>query len=183
MLMDSTRSVLLLVDVQERLVPAVVGHQQVVANCAWLARLAGDLGVPVLASEQYPAGLGATVPALAAHLDASALMEKVHFSCVSEGACRERMDDLGRDHVVVAGMEAHVCVLQTALELMDSGRHVFVVADAVSSRREHSVELALARMRQAGVWVVNREMVAFEWLRRAGTDAFRAVSKQYLREA
>lgn len=183
MLMDSARSVLLLVDVQERLVPAVLDHEQVVANCAWLARVAADLGVPVLASEQYPAGLGHTVPALGKYLDGRSLMEKVHFSCASEAGCRERLDDLDRDHVVLAGMEAHVCVLQTALELMDSGRSVFVVAEAVSSRRARSVELALDRMRQAGVWVVNREMVAFEWLRRAGTEQFRSVSKGYLREA
>lgn len=108
-------------------------------------------------------------------------LEKLHFSCSADPGCTATLDALGRGQVVIIGMEAHVCVLQTALGLRQQGKDVFVVADAVSSRDPEDKALALARMGQAGVWVVSREMVVFEWLHCAGTDTFREISQNYLR--
>lgn len=181
MLMDAQRSLLLIVDVQEKLIPAIHGHEEVLSACHWLLGVAGELEVPVVASEQYPKGLGHTVPDLAERLAPGAVHEKLEFSCAAADSCRQAFAAADRPQIVIAGIETHVCVLQTALGLLADRREVFVVADAVGSRRPADRELALARMRQAGVEVVSREMVAFEWLHRAGTDAFRAVSRNFLR--
>lgn len=106
--------------------------------------------------------------------------EKLHFSCVA-AKCLDGLPGSERPQVVVAGTESHVCVLQTVLDLRAQGKEVFVVADAVGSRKPTDKELALARMRGHGVQIVSREMVAFEWLKRAGTDEFRAVSQEFLK--
>ena len=108
-------------------------------------------------------------------------MEKTHFSCVAERECMRRIDACGREQLVVIGTEAHVCVLQTALDLRATGKEVYLVADGVSSRSPRDAELALERMRAAGVRIVSREMVAFEWLHQAGTDTFREISREFLR--
>ena len=176
MLLSPERSALLVVDVQERLAPAVHAADRVVRNAGILLDSANALGVPVLASEQYPRGLGATVPALRERLPAGAVVEKVHFACTGEPGFVERLDAVGRDQIVLCGMEAHVCVLQTALGLRALGRTVHLVADGVSSRVPDNAELAIARMRDHGVEIVSTEMVVFEWLQRAGTPAFKALS-------
>jgi nicotinamidase-related amidase len=180
MLLAAHRSQMLIVDVQERLVPAMLAPDRLLANLTVLLRAAAYLGVPVLASEQYPQGLGRTVPDVAALLaaagdPAAVPAEKVHFSCAAEPGVADRLAP-GRDQIVIAGIETHVCVLQTALDLRALGRSCFVVADACSSRTVSSIELALARLRGAGVTVVSTEMVLFEWLHRAATPAFKALS-------
>ena len=180
MLIRKHQSTLLFVDVQERLLPHISDGERLLANCIWLARIAGRVGVPIIASEQYPQGLGRTVPPLREWITAEAVVEKVHFSCVTDG-CLKDHPAYARQQMVVAGTEAHVCVLQTVLDLADQGKEVFVVADAVSSRAPADRELALARMRASGVNIVSREMVAFEWLERAGTDLFREVNREFLR--
>jgi nicotinamidase-related amidase len=179
MLLRAERSFLAVVDVQERLAPAMATPEPAIARCEILMRAAARLGVPMLVSEQYPKGLGRTVPALAALAATNDVVEKIHFSCADEHAWAERLglfDESGRDQAVVCGMEAHVCVLQTALGLHEQGYQVAVVADAVSSRRKEDAGLALARMSQAGLTVVSAEMVVFEWLRRAGTAEFKELS-------
>jgi nicotinamidase-related amidase len=176
MLIDRNRSCLLVIDVQERLLPAMAAAQGIVGNAVTLVRAATRLGVPVLASEQYRRGLGATVPALAAELPAACSIEKQHFSCLADPGFAERFRGLGRSQAVVTGIEAHVCVLQTALDLNAEGVHTFVVGDATGSRTEASLKAALARARAAGIEVVTTEMVVFEWLRRAGTPEFKELS-------
>jgi len=180
-LIDAEKSCLLVVDVQERLIPAIHDGERVIRNTGWLMRIAGELGVPVLMSEQYPRGLGHTVAELRDLMPAGEIVEKLHFSCAASPECRKRLDVIGRRQVVVAGIEAHVCVLQTALGLLRDGFEVYVVAEATSSRRAADAELAVERLRHDGVRIVGREMVAFEWLHRAGTDRFRDVSKRFLR--
>lgn len=182
MLLERERSELLVVDVQERLLPAIADGEAVRDAVAWLARLADALGVPVTVSEQYPQGLGHTDRALAGALGTnSRVLEKAHFSCAAEPALRQALAAGGRDRFVICGIEAHVCVLQSAIGLHEAGFGVSVVADAVGSRLPANRKLALARLRQAGVDVVSREMVAFEWLHRAGTDEFRRISGEFLR--
>lgn len=180
MLMSAERSALLVVDVQERLLPHIYEWQCVLENVLWLVGVAGRIGVPVMATEQYPRGLGHTAPGLAALLPTDAMAEKIHFSCVAD-ACLNDLSGNGRPQIVVCGTESHVCVLQTVLELREQGKDVFLVADAVGSRKPADKALAIERMRQHGVEIVSREMVAFEWLRKAGTPLFREVSKEFLR--
>lgn len=179
MLIDADNSALLVIDVQERLLPAIDGGQTCVDNVLWLLRVARRIGVPVLACEQYPQGLGPTHPAVAAELPADCMAEKVHFSAVA-GGCHG-LGQEGPDQYVVCGTEAHVCVMQTVLDLVAAGKRVFVVEEAVGSRRASDKALALARMRDAGATVVSREMVAFEWLRQAATPLFREISREFLR--
>ena len=179
-LLRADASMLLVVDVQARLVPAIDGGTAVVDRIVWLTRLAQAIGVPVAATEQYPQGLGPTVPALAALLPSGAVGAKVHFSCAAAG-CLPALPGAARPQVVIAGIEAHVCVLQTAFGLAEQGREVFVVADAVGSRAPANRSLALERMARRGIGVVSGEMVGFEWLERAGTDRFRAISRDFLR--
>lgn len=180
MLIERDRSALLVVDIQERLLPHIHDGQAVLDNAVWLVKVAQRLGVPVMVTEQYPKGIGPTVAALRGLTFPESIAEKLHFSCVAT-KCLERLPGNDRPQLVVAGTESHVCVLQTVLDLRAQGREVFVVAEAVGSRRPSDKELALARMRTHGIHVVSREMVAFEWLKQAGTDEFRAVSREFLK--
>lgn len=175
MLLRAARSVLCVVDVQERLLPAIAGGAAVVENARRLMAGAARLGVPVLVSEQYPKGLGPTVAALKSAADA-APVEKNSFSCMAEPAWAAAFGALGRDQAVICGIEAHICVLQTAIELKEKGCAVFVVADAVSSREFANRDAALARLERAGVERVTTEMVLFEWLERAGAAAFKDIA-------
>lgn len=180
MLMERASSSLLLVDVQEKLLPAMHAQEDVLNNTIWLTRIAQRLEIPVAVTEQYPRGLGYTHPDLRALLAAEAVSEKLHFSCVAAG-CLPRLPGADRRQVVVCGIESHVCVLQTAMQLRAQGKDVFVVADCVSSRRPADKDLALARMRGHGIEVVSREMVAFEWLHQSGTAEFKEISANFLR--
>lgn len=177
---DASRSVLLLVDLQERLLPHVHDAAAVLRRCLWLARVAARLEVPRLCTEQNPAGLGPTSPRLRAALGDSAPRAKTRFSAWADG-CLQGAAGATREQWVVAGCEAHVCVLQTALDLVAAGRRVFVVADAVGSRRPGDRALALQRLRDAGATPVSSEMVAFEWLQQSGTEAFRDIHRAFLR--
>ncbi|MCF8199163.1 MAG: isochorismatase family protein [Sulfuritalea sp.] len=180
MLIDARNSCLLVIDVQGRLVPAIAGWQILLDQIVWLIRVARRMDVPVLACEQYPQGLGPTHPAVAEELPSGCIASKLHFSAVA-GACHGLDQSGGAAQYIVCGMETHVCVLQTVLELLAGGKQVFVVEEAVGSRRESDKSLALARMRDAGACIVSREMVAFEWLRRADSDLFRDISRNFLR--
>lgn len=180
MLMNARDSVLLVVDVQERLLPHVHDWQRVLENVAWLVKVAQKLGVPVIASEQYPKGIGATHPEIAALLPREAVVEKLHFSCVAAN-CLAPLPAYDKRQIVVCGIESHVCVQQTALDLKRSGKEVFVVEEAISSRRPSDKALAIERMRAHGIDIVSREMVAFEWLHEAGTPVFKEISRDFLR--
>lgn len=180
MLMSAERSSLLVVDVQDRLLHHIHGWQELLSNVIWLVRVAKRIGVPVMATEQYPKGLGHTNPDLAKELPGNAVAEKVHFSCAA-AQCLPGLPGGERPQVIICGMESHVCVQQTALELRVQGKEVYVVADSVGSRAPADKALALERMRGHGVEIVSREMVAFEWLRQAGTPLFKEISLEFLR--
>ena len=177
MLIEAGRSVLLVIDVQERLLPAMAEPRSVVDHCTLLAKAAARLEVPALLSEQYPKGLGPTVPDLAALVPAASIHPKLHFSCAADPGLSRRLSEIGRPQIVIAGIETHVCVLQTALGFHARGFHCFVVADATSSRTEANKSAGLARLRADGVEVVTAEMVVFEWLGQAGTPAFRDLAR------
>lgn len=179
MVLEAAKSSLLVIDVQERLLPAMAAPEAVVAKSTILLQAAQALEVPVIASEQYPKGLGHTVEALRRPLGNLPVFAKLAFSCWRDAALKAHLIGLheaGRPQVVLGGIEAHVCVAQTALDLAQAGFATFVVADAVSARAPASVDLALERMRQAGVQVINTEMAVFEWLGQAGTPTFKALA-------
>lgn len=176
MRMEAGRSILVLIDLQERLMPAIEGGQRVVDRAELLLQGARALDVPVLATRQYPKGLGGLVAPFAESLAAEECHDKLAFSALAEQPVRDALLAPGRDRFILAGVEAHVCVLQTALDLLAEGYGVAVAADAVSSRTAESRILALDRLRGQGADVVNVEMVLFEWLERAGTSSFRALA-------
>ena len=179
MLIDTRMSFLLMVDMQERLLAAMSGAEAAERGCALLLKAARIMGLPVLASEQYSKGLGRTVHTLREELGNAPILEKIEFSCWRNEALKAeliRLHEGGRPQAILAGIEAHVCLLQTALDLATAGFSVFAVADAMASRNPHSVALAQGRMTQAGVAVANAEMVVFELLGRAGTAEFKALS-------
>ena len=173
MLIDVRDSCLIVVDVQERLAPAIADHERLICRCTVILQAARRLEVPLLASEHCPQGLGPTIAALASELGPEHRIEKRHFSCLAEPEFRGRLDRFGCKQAVLCGAETHVCVLQTALDLQAAGTQVFLVADATGSRDPRDRDVALARLAQAGGVVVTTEMVVFEWLRRADTPAFK----------
>ncbi|SIQ85049.1 MULTISPECIES: isochorismatase family protein [unclassified Bosea (in: a-proteobacteria)] len=170
-LMDVRDTQLVLIDFQARLMPAIDRAEAVLANAGRLLQAARLLGVRAVTTEQSPAKLGRTVPELG---DVGAVLAKTSFDACAEPAF---LDAVAGDHeLVVAGCEAHVCVLQTVLTLLAHRRRVVIVRDAVGSRRPESHEAALARMAAHGADIVTTEMVLFEWLRTADHPQFRAVS-------
>jgi hypothetical protein len=181
MLLTAENSLLLLIDLQSKLAPAIHNNAEVEQHCRWLLEVSRELAVPVLATEQYPQGLGVTVPSLLTLLKSEEILEKIHFSAAQEPHIQAALADSGRRQIVLCGTETHVCVLQTALDLISAGYQVFVVAEACGSRRDSDKQLALGRLQQAGAMIVSREMVAFEWLQRAGTAQFRQISQGWLR--
>lgn len=169
---------LILVDVQEAFRPVIDGFEETVRNCGLLARGFGVLGRPVIVSEQYPKGLGRTVPELAACLPAPAVThEKTRFSACGVDAIEQAMADAGCERWLVAGIETHVCVAQTVLDLRARGTAVHVAADAVSSRAPENRRLGLSRMAAAGATLTSTEMALFEMLEEAGGPEFKAISK------
>lgn len=171
--LDNT--VLVIIDFQEGLLPKIHGADEVLARAAKLVQFARELDVPIVWTEQYPKGLGKTVESLAAIIEGLTPIEKLAFGCFGEGAFTEAVAATNRKQLLVAGIEAHVCVLQTVLAGLDSGYEVFVVRDAVGSRAPSDYDAALARMQANGAGIVTTEMAMFEILRAAGTPEFKKI--------
>lgn len=176
-LLDAKSSFLLLIDMQERLLPVISGSDIVERNCAILLQAARQMRVPGIISEQYPKGLGKTVPALSQLASADAIMEKVEFSCARNADLIARIEATNRKQAVLCGVESHICVLQSALELKARGFDVFVAIDGTGSRNDQSKEIATDRMLAAGVTVVTTEMVVFEFARTAASSDFKYLAK------
>jgi nicotinamidase-related amidase len=174
---DPDASLLLVVDVQERLWPHIANKDQVRDRCAIMTKAAQHLDVPVIVSEQYPKGLGPTLAALReCRRPQDEPYVKTAFGCLGDAGLARAIRASGRRQLVVCGIETHVCVLQTVLEALSEGFRVGVVADAVGSRAESNRHLGLARMRDAGAVILSSEMIIFEWLRDARHPAFKAIS-------
>jgi nicotinamidase-related amidase len=174
-LIERDHCALVLVDYQRRLMPAIHRGTEVLARASCLADVARELGVPVLGTEQNPAGLGPNDDALRAQCDST--ISKMHFDACADGlldSLRARGNGPLR-HVVIAGCEAHVCLLQTGLGLLRAGMAVWAVAEACGSRRTDDHALAMHRLRDAGAGIVSIEMVAFEWLRTCEDERFKRV--------
>ncbi len=171
-------SQLVIIDMQARLTVAMPPEamQAAIKNSEILATAAAMLEVPILLTEQYPKGLGHTVPELLALLPNVHAVEKTVFSCMAAPTFSRQLSG-DRTQLILTGIEAHVCVLQTALDLIAVGKQVFVAEDAIVSRNPANKANALARMRDAGCIITNTESIVFEWLGKAEGDAFKAISK------
>ena len=166
---------LVVVDVQERLLPAIFEKERVLQNVVRLAQGAVILQVPIFATEQYRKGLGSTVPEVAKAIPGFAPIEKLAFSACGTDGFLPGLESKQVSDAVLCGIEAHVCVTQTCLDLLDGGLRVFVVADAVSSRTPENYRFGLERMSAAGAVIVSTEMVLFELLGQAGTPEFKQI--------
>ena len=173
MLIRAKDSALVVIDMQERLVPAMLAPARTLKNAKLLIESAREMNVPVMLTEQYPAGLGHTMSEVASVATGFPIFEKVHFSCMEDSAFAAALTALGRQQIVLAGMEAHICVVQTAASLLEAGYQVFVASDATASRSAESEYACLQRLSAAGVGIVTSEMVVFEWLGKAGTPSFK----------
>lgn len=176
---NQATSQLLVIDIQERLGAAMPEKvlARVMRNVTLLMTAADRLGIPVTVSEQYPKGLGPTDARIATAIPPAARrIEKTCFSCADAEGFAPVIDDARRRQVILAGMESHVCVLQTAMDLLAAGFHPFVVEDAVCSRKLENYENALQRLQAAGAVIATAESVVFEWLRDARHEHFKALS-------
>lgn len=175
-LLSHEESRLLVIDMQQKLVPIVQQPSEITSNCLKLIEAAKLLNIPIAATEQYPKGLGPTIDQLAEHLPAP--IEKIDFSCANTLNWGLAQDDpQSRFKVVIAGIETHVCVLQTVFDLMAVGYRVYVAVDAISSRKRLDQEIALQRMAAGGATLTTTESVIFEWSERAGTPEFKQLSR------
>ncbi|MBS7700831.1 MULTISPECIES: isochorismatase family protein [unclassified Chelatococcus] len=182
-LVDNNRCRLLVVDMQEKLLPAMYQPEGLIRNSGIVLQAAITLGISALVSEQYPAGLGPTIDQIRCLAPDIPRWAKTTFSCMGDTNMRDWLDPKSADQIVLVGVEAHVCVLQTAMDLQAAGAEVFVVADAVSSRKASSVEAALSRLAasrpasEPPISIVTAEMVVFEWMRTAASPHFKVLSK------
>jgi nicotinamidase-related amidase len=172
---EADRCALLVVDIQEKLLPLVFQKAQLVKNCQLLIRLAGVLKLPALMTTQYSKGLGHTVPEIASLLPETQAIDKHMFSCFGSDAFCSQLKRLpgNRNTVLLCGMESHICVTQTALAALREGYIVHVASDAVSSRTEWNWKIGLERMRAAGAVISSTEMIIYEMLHSSGAAAFK----------
>ena len=176
--LDAGNSALVVIDVQEKLCQAMNEKvlDQLVKNAGILLDAAAELDIPVVGTEQYVKGLGELLPELKNRIGTPAL-EKMTFSCCGDPAFVEKMKALGKRQVIIVGMECHVCVLQTVIELLDAGFIVHLVRDAVMSRRKENWLVGLETARDAGAVITSTEAALFQLLKVAGTDEFKKLSK------
>lgn len=178
-LCKADQSVMLVVDIQEKLTAVMPDKvvNRLRRHAGMLLDAAALLQIPVIATEQYPRGLGSLEDVIRNRMpQGSSLFEKTCFSCLEADGLLDRLADSGRRQIILAGIEAHICVMQTAADLTRSGYEVYVVADAVCSRNRENYENSLQRMRHAGITVTDTESVLFEWVRDSRHDHFKAIS-------
>jgi nicotinamidase-related amidase len=174
--LNPEKTVLLLIDFQERLFPVMFDKEKLLRNVLKLIKGAQVLEIPIILTEQYPKGLGPTLPEIKALLPNAKTIEKTCFSCCDEPSFMEELAGLKRQQVLVAGIEAHICVYQTAMALARAGYDVQPVSDALASRDPDNKAAALLKMGAAGLSATTVEMALFELLKAAGTDKFKQIS-------
>jgi nicotinamidase-related amidase len=167
----------IIIDIQERLLPHISEHEMVLRNTEILIKGLQALNVPILVTEQYTKGLGFTVEPIKSLFTTFESLEKISFSCCDDEPFSDKLKPLSKKFVILAGIETHVCVLQTALDLLDNGYTPVVVADCVSSRKLSDKQIALARIQNSGGIVSTYESILFELTRFAGNDTFKVISK------
>lgn len=167
----------LVIDFQERLFPLIHEHERLTRNVPILIDGLKVLNIPVFVTEQYVKGLGPTIQPIAVSIEGIERIEKASFSCCDEPRFMLELAASGMENIIIMGIESHVCVLQTVIDLISNGYHPVVVEDCISSRKENDKKIALGRMRQEGAWITTYESILFELLRYSGTDEFKAISR------
>lgn len=181
MRLQSDKSLLLMVDFQAGLLPVIDGGEQAVNEASWLGGVAELLGVPVWLTEQNPEKLGGTAPKLLASLNDYRLWQKHHFGIMAESEFHEALSASGKTQIVLCGTEAHICVLQTGLGLLEAGYELYWLSEAAASRRPQEAALARERICAGGGVAVSADMVAYEWLYRCDTELFKQAHRQFLK--
>lgn len=172
--LDSAKSFLLIIDVQEKLVNAV-NNPDITKNAIITAKAARILNIPVITTEQYPKGLGETVKDLKETLSGCAFFEKTNFSAYSQAEFKKIADGLNRKSAVILGIETHICVLQTAFDMLNAGYEVYINENACASRKLFDKISALKRLENAGAQILTTEQILFEWLKSSTHPDFKAV--------
>lgn len=174
--------VLVIIDIQERLLPAICNKDDVVKGTVRLIKGAAELGIPIILSEQYPKGLGGTTPEISEAVSevekngaVVKRLEKTTFACTNTDSFLDILEELSRDQIILCGIETHICVTQTALGLIEQGFITYVVADAVGSRKAENIEFALKRLYQAGAIILPVESVLYEALVDSKTPEFKTI--------
>ncbi|MBP5981677.1 MAG: isochorismatase family protein [Halomonas sp.] len=181
MRLQRDRSLLLLVDFQAGLLPVIEGGVKVIAEAAWIAQVAEVLDVPVWLTEQYPEKLGNTAPDLLSELGEYQIWQKHHFSAMEEPEFAQALKAQSVQQIVICGTEAHICVLQSALGLLEAGYSVYWLSEATASRRRDEARLARERACAHGAIAVTSDMVAYEWLHRCDNTLFKDVHQRFLK--
>ena len=182
MLINKTDSTLLIIDVQERLTPCMNEPRRIIDGCSRLLKGAGILNIPTIITEQYPKGLGPSFFDIRDAAPQSAVyFEKTSLSAVQEEGFLKHLAAFKKKQVIMAGIEEHICVLQTAVELKEAGFDVFVVTDASGSRSPENEQIAVERLKQEGIFLTSVEMVLFEWLRKAGSPEFKDIQNKLIK--
>lgn len=174
--LEASRTALVVVDIQEKFRDLIHGMDQVVAGSSRLIQFCQALDIPILVTEHYPRGLGVTNSELRRLFKPFSCIEKIHFSCCGNSEFNEALGKLGRDQILLCGIETHVCIYQTAFDLLRDGKQVAVASDAVSSCSPGDREIGLKRMSEIGVQSMGVQMMMFEILKKAGTDRFKQVA-------
>jgi isochorismate hydrolase len=173
---EIARTALVVVDIQEKFRGLIHGMDRVIEAASRLIRFAGQVDIPILVTEHYPRGLGETVPEVRSLLEPFAPVEKIHFSCCGSAEFNQALKDCGRSQIILCGIETHVCIYQTAFDLLHQDNQVAVAIDAVSSCSAVDREIGLRRMSEIGVQSMGAQMLMFELLKKAGTPQFKAVA-------
>jgi nicotinamidase-related amidase len=176
--LDKEEALVLIIDIQERLAPAMKEKDKVVKNCQHLIELAKMYNIPVVMTEQYPKGLGKTIPEIQSLLPDYKPIEKSSFSCCGQSSFPAEIKKTGRKKIIITGMETHVCVLQTVIDLMKHGLAPHVVQDGVCSRSDENWKTGIEFMRDAGAVITCTETVLFQLLKGSGTEEFKKISQR-----
>ncbi len=179
--LERETAALVIVDVQDALMRPMISEirERVIKNIQILIASAREMAIPIFVTEQYPKGLGRTIPEIGIELGGVRPIEKLSFSCARVESFNRQLEASGREAVLLAGIETHVCIFQTAVDLIDKGYQVTVVADAICSRRKLDWQVGLKRLTSEGAILSTTEMIAFQLLKEAGTEEFKRLSKLF----
>lgn len=175
-ILDKDQALLMVIDIQERLVPAMNVADQVINNTNILISAAKEFKMPIITTEQYPRGLGNTVPELKVHIDPNYVFAKTSFTAYTEEV-KQAMEKLDRKKIIITGMETHICVFQTIRDLLTEGYEVFISSDGVCSRTNENHKNGLSLIENMGAVITNTETIIFDLLKRAGSPEFKTLSK------
>jgi nicotinamidase-related amidase len=173
----SSETIALVIDIQEKLFPHIDNHKNLQTNCEILLSGLNVLNIPTVVTEQYPKGLGPTIKNISGIVKDFNPIEKLTFSCCGENKFLETLKEHGKRNILICGIEAHVCVLQTVMDMIERGYHPVIIEDCVSSRKSSDREIAIKRMAREGVIITTYESILFELCEVAGTDQFKQISK------